>query len=279
MGTARSLTASALAAWLTLTACGASGDGSAREVEPAASASAPVVTLIVSAATTDEPAERVDDPIDLAWIGGSEVELRDVSLPGALADALPDVAGRPLNVRGYTRIAPMPPDIGAAVAAAVADGADALLISINIAWLTWEFPNCNPPDGVAVDPVERYVCVLTPISDQVTAGNRAAIQAFVDTVVATGLPAYLYLLPHSQTALGDPRLATLLVEREAELDGFDPGVATVEFHAQSFTRFEDGFDQPDQFADMVHPTAAGATAIAGHLAGELERFLGAQLLD
>lgn len=228
----------------------------------------------ISAATTSEPAQRTADPIDLAWIGGSEVEWNHVSLPAALATAFPMQGDRPVVLHPYTRIAPMPEDIVRRVERAVVDGADALLISMHISWITWEEPACEPSPGAEVDQLYRYVCVLTPISDEVTARRAAALREMVDAVVATGLPAYLYLVPHSTTALEDRRLADLIAEREAELASYDPGVPHVEFYGASFTRGLDGFAQPTQYFDMVHPTALGAEAIAGYLAAELDRFLG-----
>jgi len=224
-------------------------------------------------AASSVPAERVTPPLTVAWIGGSEVELRDVSLTGAMADHLPAVGDRPIAYRPYTSIAAMPEDDVAHVDAAVAAGADVLAVSVNPAWLTWEDPYCAAVPGQPVDPVERYVCVLSPISDEITARRHAALTALVDRIVATGLPAYLYFMPHSTTALTDPRIADLIAAREAELAAFDPGVARVRFRPASFTRGLDGFAQPDHFVDMVHLTPGGAQAVAAWLAGDLAGFL------
>lgn len=259
-----------LAALLVLAACGTSGSAPPTTTPGTATAAA-------RAADVSATAERIETPVQIAMIGGSEVEYAGVSLAAELAATGLELGDRPTGVHAYTTIAAMPEHDVAAIAQAVADGADVLVITLNIAWLTWEEPACNPPEGTTVDPVERYVCVLSPISDAVTARRDAELRRLIDTVVATGLPALLYAIPHSTNALGDPRIADLIATREQQLSGYDPQLDHIRFVAGSFTRGRSGFTEPEAFGDMVHPTETGAQLIAEWLADELRKNAGARV--
>jgi hypothetical protein len=79
------------------------------------------------------------DPFKLAWIGGSEVKLREVSVPGAFDQRVDGVGGRPLVIDSYNVIAPRMIDVLRAVDTAVASGADAIVIALNPAWTRSEW--------------------------------------------------------------------------------------------------------------------------------------------
>jgi len=85
------------------------------------------------------PDARTDDPFVVAWIGGSEIKLREVSVAGEVAGRVSRFGGRPVQIDAYTLLAPRPIDAIRAVDAAVRDGADAIVVSINAVWLTDEW--------------------------------------------------------------------------------------------------------------------------------------------
>lgn len=80
-----------------------------------------------------------DDVFTVAFIGGSEVKLREVSLAGEVANRIHTVGGMPARFDAYTVQAPRPIDVLRALDAAVANGSDAIALSINAAWLTDEW--------------------------------------------------------------------------------------------------------------------------------------------
>ena len=259
-----------VAGLVAVAACGGPTDTVTTLPAPSAAPSTaprPATTLVADVTTT---AERLDTPVQIAMIGGSEVEWAGVSVAAELAALGVELAGRPTGVQPYVTIAAMPEHDEAALAQAVADGADVLVITLNIAWLTWEEPHCNPPEGAPPgDQVERYVCVLTPISDEVTARRHAALERLISAVADTGLPTVMFATPHSTTSLADPRIADLIETREQQMAGFDPQLDHIVFVAESFTRGRDGFTEPEAFSDMVHPTPTGARLIAEWLAEQV----------
>ncbi|MEJ7801270.1 MAG: hypothetical protein WKF60_12160, partial [Ilumatobacter sp.] len=85
------------------------------------------------------PPPRTDDPFVVAWIGGSEVKLREVSVAGEVAGRIRRFGDRPVQIDAYTLLAPRPIDVIRAVDAAVSGGADAIVLSINATWLTDEW--------------------------------------------------------------------------------------------------------------------------------------------
>jgi hypothetical protein len=82
-----------------------------------------------------------DDPaaFTVAWIGGSEVKLFNVSVPGTFTARVAAVGGRPLVVDTYSVIAPRPIDVVRAVETATANGADAIVVALNPAWTQGEW--------------------------------------------------------------------------------------------------------------------------------------------
>ncbi len=85
------------------------------------------------------PEQRPDDPFVVAWIGGSDVKLREVSVAGEVSTRIAAFGGRPVQIDAYTLLAPRPLDALRAVDSAVANGADAIVLSINASWLTDEW--------------------------------------------------------------------------------------------------------------------------------------------
>ena len=85
------------------------------------------------------PPQRTDDPFTVAWIGGSEVKLREVSLAGEVSNRISMFGDRPVQIDAYTLIAPRPIDVIRALDSAQANGADAAVVSINAIWLTDEW--------------------------------------------------------------------------------------------------------------------------------------------
>lgn len=75
----------------------------------------------------------------VAWIGGSEVKLREVSVPGSFDQRLSAVDGLPLVIDSYNVIAPRMIDVLRAVDSAVASGADAIVVALNPAWTRSEW--------------------------------------------------------------------------------------------------------------------------------------------
>jgi hypothetical protein len=85
------------------------------------------------------PPEHDPDAFTVAWIGGSEVKLREVSVAGAVEQRIDTVGGRPLLVDGYTIIAPRLIDTIRALDTAADSGADAIVIALNPAWVRPEW--------------------------------------------------------------------------------------------------------------------------------------------
>ncbi|MEO6571562.1 MAG: hypothetical protein ABIO83_08435 [Ilumatobacteraceae bacterium] len=85
------------------------------------------------------PDPAADDPFTVAWIGGSEVKLTTVSVAGEVANRIATFGDRRVQIDGYTVVAPRPIDVLAALDSAVANHADAAVISINANWLSDEW--------------------------------------------------------------------------------------------------------------------------------------------
>jgi hypothetical protein len=85
-----------------------------------------------------EPPAGTDATFDVAWVGGSEVKLRGVSVAGEVANRIHAFGELPVQVQGYTVVAPRPIDALRAIESAVANGADAVVVSINMVWLSDE---------------------------------------------------------------------------------------------------------------------------------------------
>lgn len=85
------------------------------------------------------PPPKDDGAFTLAWVGGSEVKLFNVSVPGALTARVSTVGGRPLVVDSYHVIAPRLVDATRAIESADAAGADAIVVALNPAWVRSEW--------------------------------------------------------------------------------------------------------------------------------------------
>ena len=75
----------------------------------------------------------------MAWVGGSEVKLREISIPGAFDQRVDTVGGRPLEIDSYNVIAPRIIDAIRAIDTAEAAGADAIVVALNPAWVRTEW--------------------------------------------------------------------------------------------------------------------------------------------
>lgn len=84
-----------------------------------------------------EPGDT-DDVFTVAMIGGSEVKLREVSLAGEVANRIASVGGMPTRFDAYTVVAPRPVDVLRAMESAIANGSDAITVSINPVWVADE---------------------------------------------------------------------------------------------------------------------------------------------
>lgn len=85
------------------------------------------------------PPPDVPGSFRLAWIGGSEIKLREVSVPGEFSRRVATVGGQPLLVDSYNLIAPRLIDVIRAVETAADSGADAIVIALNPAWTRSEW--------------------------------------------------------------------------------------------------------------------------------------------
>lgn len=83
--------------------------------------------------------EGDDDVFTVAWIGGSEVKLREVSVAGEVGNRIAAFGDQRVQIDAYTLLAPRPLDALRAVDAARSNGADAIVLSINATWLTDEW--------------------------------------------------------------------------------------------------------------------------------------------
>ncbi len=89
-----------------------------------------------------------DDVFTIAFVGGSELKLDRVSVVGEVSRQIASVGGAPTRFDSYTVVAPRPLDALRGLEAAIANGSDAIAVSINAVWLTdeWsmrEWPNLD----------------------------------------------------------------------------------------------------------------------------------------
>lgn len=85
------------------------------------------------------PPEHDDDSFTVAWLGGSEVKLRQISVPGAFENRVTAVGGRPLLIDSYNVVAPRLIDMLRAVDTALDHDADAIVVALNPAWTRSEW--------------------------------------------------------------------------------------------------------------------------------------------
>lgn len=226
------------------------------------------VTTLREAAQVTTVACRSDTPLVVDWIGGSDVVLNSVSLPAAVAARVSHVGGEPVVFRARTAIAPMAPVQRQMIEQAAEGGADALIVSVNLAWRHWDEVSC---DGIE-PPHTRYRCLLQSTSSDVDAQRDLEFSAMVDAAVESGLPVYLYTVPHSTTAHANPAIDPLIADAEAWVSSFDPGVERVRVVDRSFGREIPDLHEGEHFIDMVHPTASGVEYLADWLADDLRTF-------
>lgn len=238
---------------------------------PSAADAATTVERIDEAATASTPADRVDDALQITWIGGSEIDLEDRSLPNAVAARNPSVGDRPLHLFADTKIAPLPHEVAARVESAAERNMDGLVVILNPSWLSWDgHTECS---GIAA-PHDFYACVLTPRPETDVAALQADVADLVDTIVDTGLPAYVYVIPHSAESLANPSLEPLLAATEAQFAGLNPDVAHIRYMDHIISRDLVPLREGVEFNDMVHPSEIGIEVLADFFTDELTRFLG-----
>jgi hypothetical protein len=228
----------------------------------------PVITMIEDPAIAESTAHRVDAPLRIDWVGGSDVAWEGVSLPEAFVRRMPNVEGRPLVMRTRTRQAVMAEGVRELVDEAVAAGTEAIIMSINPVWLHWDEITCSE---ITVQH-QRYKCLLTPISAAVSDHRARQLRDLIDHTVATGVPAYLYTQPHSAEVLANPELLDPIATAEATIAGYDPQRPDVRLVARIFTRDLPHLSEGTHFIDMVHPTLTGAEALGAWIADDVRSF-------
>jgi hypothetical protein len=238
------------------------------DATPSSTGSSASISAVSDSATVTTPADRVDDALMIDWIGGSDVAWEQYSLPDEFVADLPAFAGRPLIVRTRTIQAAMPVATQALVEQVIADGTDAIIMSVNPVWLHWDERSC----GDITVPHERYACLLTPTSSRVTAQRAAEIESLVASAAAAGVPVYLYTQPHSSDVLDNPDAAASIEAAEASLAAVDPGAVNVRFVSRVFTRDLPPMREGSEFVDMVHPTPQGAAILGAWLADDVAQF-------
>ncbi len=85
------------------------------------------------------PPEHDPESFTVAWVGGSEVKLREISIPGAFDQRVDTVGGRPIEIDSYNVIAPRIIDAIRAIDTAEGAGADAIVVALNPAWVRTEW--------------------------------------------------------------------------------------------------------------------------------------------
>jgi hypothetical protein len=195
-------------------------------------------------------------------VGGSEVVLRDVSLPSLANELGLEAAGRPVVFEPFTKTAASAVDTATLVSSALASGVEALIVTFNPQWLYGRVCEGIEP------PHTRYACLL---SDGPVTG-AAAIDELVSTIAEAGVPALVVLTPTSVDALESPELAGLIAlandrleERIARL-GTASSIVVID---ERLTAGREEFREGAGFFEMVHPTPAGAALLAQVIATTL----------
>jgi hypothetical protein len=235
---------------------------------PAPATPAPALTTTPattpSPAATDAPATTVvDDSIRVGWIGGSEVVLREVSLPAVANQSGATIAGRPLAFEPFTQIAPTPGDTANWVNAAADAGVDGLIVTFNPQWLYGrECPDIEPPH-------DRYACLL---EDGEIVGSDE-IAELVEAISSTGLPTLIVLMPTSVDALESPQLAESIALANDRLQEMIPAESQLRVVDETLTAGRPEFREGAGFHDMVHTTPDGAAALANLIVNEMVGFI------
>ncbi|MEO6653761.1 MAG: hypothetical protein ABIP17_14010 [Ilumatobacteraceae bacterium] len=268
-----------VAAGLAISGCGggsASGPGMTNEsiaptsVESESASPADTIGRIDAPATATTPAQRLDDDVVVAWIGGSDLELDGRSLPSAVSARSPQIAGRSLTIVADVTIGPLPATIRDRVERAAVRNVDALIVPLSPSWLTW---NGHDDCHGLTPPHAFYSCILDPAPGTDVTALRAEVADLIDTIVETGIPAYLYVIPHSIDALTDPLLADRLASLDATFTALDPRVDRVTYVGHVVTRDLDRISEGVEFFDMVHPTPVGVERLADFFAAQLPLVL------
>jgi hypothetical protein len=195
----------------------------------------------------------------VGWVGGSEVVLRDVSLPSLANELGLEVGGRPVVFEPFTKTAASPVDTASLVSSALASGVEALIVTFNPQWLYGRVcEGIEPPHA-------RYACLL---ADGPVVG-AAAIDELVATIAGAGVPAVVVLTPTSVDALESPELAGLIALANDRLEQriFVPSAITV--LDETLTAGQEEYREGVGFYEMVHPTPAGAALLAQSIATTL----------
>ncbi len=123
----------------------------------------------------------------VAWIGGSEVKLRGVSVPSEFAARVGAVGGKPLHIDTYSLLAMRIIDVYMAMRAAIDSDADAIVVVINpvATWGDWDvqqWPSLEVTDPAALWTRRTlgWAATLTSPADI----SWAALRAAVPTVAA-----------------------------------------------------------------------------------------------
>lgn len=222
-------------------------------------------TTSTTTTTTTSTAASVPIPAgwSVGWIGGSEAVLRDVSLPAAAALLTPSLTGVPATYTPFTKIDPSPQETAGFAQQAVAEGANALIVTVNPQWIDErECAGVEPPHS-------RFACLLAP-GDAVGA---TAIALLLDELIALNVPTLLVMQPVSSDAASSPELAPLIADARAKLTGLVPDSPMLEIADVEFTAGVPEFAEGIGFYDMVHPTSAGAGPLAAELTSQLDQLL------
>lgn len=216
-------------------------------------------TTTTSTTTTALAAAEPAGPLHVGWIGGSEVELRDVSLPAAANVLELTARQRPVVFDAFTQVAPSPADTLARVDQALAGGAEGLIVTFNPQWLYGRVCEGVEP------PHTRYACLLAdgPVT------GEAGITALAGRLALAGLPVVIVLTPTSTDALADEELGPLVLLANQRLAALVPASHSVRILDQQLTAGRPELAEGRGFHDMVHLTSSGAALVAAEVAGEL----------
>ena len=220
-------------------------------------------------ATVTTPADRVDEPLTVYWIGGSDVAWNEMSLPDAVLADLPSFGDRPIVMRASTVQAVMPLEMRELFDGAVAAGADAIVMSINPVWLHWDGAACL---GEPAAPYDFYRCVLTPVSAAVTAQRAQELTALFAAASASGVPVRVHPAPLGG---GAGRRVPRTVDRGGRgcPGRVRPRRRERPLRSRIFTRDTAPMHEGVEFSDMLHPTPGGrGTALSDWLANDIADF-------
>lgn len=200
---------------------------------------------------------------NVAWVGGSEAVLRDVSLPAAATRLTPTLTGVPATYTAFAKIDPSPAETAAFARQAADEGANALVVTLNPQWIHER--QCEGIDS----PHTRFACLLAP-GDPV---GLADISALLDELATINLPTLLVMQPTSSDAATNPELVPLIADVRRQLTELVPDSRLLAIADVEFTAGRAEFAEGVGFYDMVHPTPAGADPLAVELTTQLEQLL------